>query len=216
MALAAVVSSLFLTRSAGATESPDGETARWTPVFEREGVVTLRNERALPRAWLVSEVRALDATRILKHVRGEASNQFDPRRTALLEVAESALPRVGGAASPRDSARILSYTDGRVVIETRSEAPAFLVVSESYFPGWEATVDGAAAPIYQTNYVLQGVPVPAGSHRVEMRYRTAGAAAGSLISLGTVALLGGMAVYSVRRRRQTKRTEPIPTESENE
>jgi hypothetical protein len=176
-------------------------------VLEREGVVTVRNQRALPRVWLVSEVRSMSAPRILKAIRGESREEFDPRQSALLEIDEGDLPRVGDAASPNDAARLLSYTDGRISVETRSAAPAFLVVSESYFPGWEATVDGKPAPIYQTNYVLQGVPVPAGSHRVELRYRAAGAATGSIISLGTLALLASLMIYS--RRQRPRREGPL-------
>jgi hypothetical protein len=201
----------LLGKTASADEAVAKTAPRWVAAYERDGVATVRNLRALPRVWLVSEVRTLTPANVLKAIRGEARELFDPRQTALLEVDEGELPRVDAPASPTDSARLVSYSDGHLVVETRSASRAFLVVSESYFPGWEATVDGRAANIYQTNYVLQGVAVPAGSHRVELHFRTAGAALGSLISLGTFAVLVGMMVYS-RRRRPRHETTPSPTE----
>jgi uncharacterized membrane protein YfhO len=61
-----------------------------------------------------------------------------------------------------------------------------------YYPGWAATVDGAAAPIYRTNYAFRGVSVPAGEHTVDFRYRPASVRYGayaSMTSIGIVVLL---------------------------
>lgn len=209
--MAVVLATMLVCQSSASADVTSPPTGRWVPLLEREGMVTLRNQRALPRVWLVGEVRPMSARAILKTIRGESRDGFDPRQLALVEVDNPELRRLG-AASPEDAARLISYADGRISVETRSASAAFLVVSESYFPGWEAMVDGKPAPIYQTNYVLQGVPVPAGIHRVELRYRTAGAATGLVISLGTLALLAGMMIYSARRRR---RGEPPPSSTEN-
>ena len=51
--------------------------------------------------------------------------------------------------------------------------PGLLVLSDEYFPGWSATVNGHVARIYPTDVALRGVPVPAGSSTVELRYRPA-------------------------------------------
>ena len=45
-----------------------------------------------------------------------------------------------------------------------------LVVSQSFYPGWRATVDGEPVPIRRVDYLLQGIQVQAGSHRVELSY----------------------------------------------
>ena len=68
------------------------DSARWEVVYARESVVILRNKRALPRAWLVSEAEGVGEEEALKRIRGESEHTFDPWRTALLEVPAEALP----------------------------------------------------------------------------------------------------------------------------
>ena len=52
--------------------------------------------------------------------------------------------------------------------------PGFLVSSETYHPGWRAVIDGNAASMVLTNHAFRGMYVPAGNHRVEMRYYPTG------------------------------------------
>jgi hypothetical protein len=182
-----------------AEPSASADARRWVPVTEKSGVAVVENRRALPRAWLVSEVRSTSGKHALRTIRGETKERFDPRRTALLELGDAPMPTVGGL-SPEDAAQVRVSANGRVVVDTRSARPGFLVVSETYFPGWEATVDGASVPIYQTNYLLLGVAVPPGPHRVEMRYRAPRATLGLMISCMTAAILTGLGVVTWRRR----------------
>jgi len=56
------------------------------------------------------------------------------------------------------------------MLESHSPAPAFLVTSEAYYPGWRAFVDGRPERLALTNVAFRGLPVPAGRHRVEMRF----------------------------------------------
>jgi hypothetical protein len=174
----------------------------WEPVYQKEGAQLLHNRRALPRAWLVGEAEALDGEEALRRIRGESLTAFDPRRTALLEVKPEELPKLTGAALPPEAtARVVEYQPSRLVIETSAPAAAVLVVSEIIYPGWEATVDGVAARIDTTNYLLRGVAVPAGVHRVEMRYTAPAARVGAVISACALLLLCGLALYDWRAGR---------------
>jgi hypothetical protein len=132
----------------------------------------------------------------------ETGREFDPRRTALLEVAPAELPKLSGELSPESEARVTLYEANRLVVETRASQPAVLVLSEINYPGWEATVDGAAARIHATNYLLRGVVVPAGAHRVEMSYRAPAARNGAIISACT---LGGLCLLRLFDRRAKRR-----------
>jgi hypothetical protein len=176
---------------------------RWQTVYEHEGVLILRNERALPRAWLVAEAEAVDGEEALRRIRGESKSAFDPRRTALLEIEPQELPRLpGGALSPASSVRLTVYEPNHLVIETSTDAPSVLVLSEINYPGWIATVDGAKATLYTTDFLLRGVAVPAGAHRVEMRYTAPAARNGALISLSTLLVVIGLGIYSSRAGRR--------------
>jgi hypothetical protein len=189
------------------------DAARWRLSYDRDGVWIVENLRALPRAWLVSEVEAVDGEEALRRIRGEGTTEFDPRRTALVEDAPAELPQLSGGAPPQQetAARVAVYEPSRIVVETDAPTPALLVVSELFYPGWEATVDGARERIRLTDYLLRGVAVPAGRHRVEMRYRAPAARAGAFVSAFTLLLIAGLAVYGFRRRKpQTAAVEEGP------
>ena len=178
------------------------DAARWRLSYARDGVWIVENLRALPRAWLVREVEAVDGEEALRRIRGEGAGEFDPRRTALVEAAPAELPRLSGGAPPQDgAARVAEYEPTRLVVETDAAEPTLLVLSELFYPGWEATVDGESARIRLTDYLLRGVFVPAGRHRVEMRYRATAARDGAFVSAFTLLLIAGLAFYDFRRRK---------------
>jgi hypothetical protein len=60
---------------------------------------------------------------------------------------------------------------GRLVLEVSPSGDGLLVVSQPFYPGWRARVDGKQAPIYRADYLLQAIPVSADTHRVELTYR---------------------------------------------
>jgi Bacterial membrane protein YfhO len=179
------------------------DPARWQTAAEMDGVLILRNLRACPRAWLVSEAEAVDGEAALSRIRGTGAREFDPRRTVLLEVEPRALPQLsGGAIADDNAARIVVYEPNRLTIETSAAVPSVLVVSEMFYPGWVATVDGRAARIDVADYLLRGVALPAGRHRVEMRYVAPAARVGAAISLLTLLALGGLGFYAARPRKR--------------
>ncbi|HEX8069128.1 MAG TPA: YfhO family protein [Pyrinomonadaceae bacterium] len=174
----------------------------WRAVYDREGVLILENARALPRAWLVAEAAAVDGEEALRLIRGETTRDFDPTRTALLEVRAEELPTLpGGAAAGGSGARVVASAPARLTVETDAPTPTVLVVSDIFYPGWVATVDGRPAPILLTDYLLRGVALPAGRHTVEMRYDAPAARVGAFVSLATLALLGALTLYAARSRR---------------
>jgi hypothetical protein len=181
------------------------DSVRWQTVYDHEGVLILRNERAMPRAWLVAEAEAVDGEEALRRIRGERASAFDPGRTALLEIPPQEMPTLpGGPISSEATTRFILYEANALEIETVADTPSVLVVSEMIYPGWIATVDGTKATLYTTDFLLRGVAVPAGRHRVEMRYTAPAAQSGALISLSTLLVLIGLGIYSGRagRRRQ--------------
>jgi hypothetical protein len=84
---------------------------------------------------------------------------------------------------PRDtvaggSARIVREVPDRVEVAVDAEAPAYLLLADSFDPGWSATLDGRPAPIRPAYAAFRAVAVPAGPHEVVFNYRPAGFLAG--------------------------------------
>lgn len=73
--------------------------------------------------------------------------------------------------SPNAAGRLLTYSRNRLVFELSSGTGGVAVINEPYFPGWTATVDGHPAALLRANHLLRAVPVPAGTHRLELVYR---------------------------------------------
>jgi len=99
--------------------------------------------------------------------------------------------------------RILSYLRHRVQCEVVAETDGYLVLLDSYYPGWRAYVDGKQAEILRANYAFRAVRVPAGKHRVEFVYRPRSFYAG--LSVTGVALLIGIAALFWQPLRRNSR-----------
>jgi hypothetical protein len=99
-----------------------------------------------------------------------------------------------GAAAAAGSVRLTVDEPERLAFEVEAAADTALVVSDQLAPGWTATLDGAPAPMYFANVAARGLAVPAGRHRVEMRYRTPRLSAGAALSLLGLAAIAALAL----------------------
>ncbi len=152
----------------------------------QSGVNVYRNPEAFPRLWTVHGSGPLDALRI--------SNL---RETVALA---GELPALETCAAREDKVRWLQRRSGRLEVEAAMACTGMVVLSETYFPGWEAKVDGKPARIYEAYGVLRGVIAPGGVHRIAMEYRPKSVFIGGLLT--ALGLAGALAaVYSLRLAR---------------
>jgi uncharacterized membrane protein YfhO len=66
--------------------------------------------------------------------------------------------------------RIVDSAPQRVVVDASLLSPGFVVLAATYYPGWRATVDGQAAPIFPTDVLFRGVYAGAGRHQIVLTY----------------------------------------------
>jgi len=183
----------FRPRAGGATPA-----ARHEPSWDRR-LSVWENPHVLPRSFIVHRAQIVSGGA----AELAALARLDPRKQVLLEHAPSlALPE---AELPLEPARVVEVVRDRMVIEAESAAPGILVVSEAHYPGWRATVDGEPAELLRADYALRGVALPAGRHRVELRYVSTPVRAGLALSLAGFAALLLIALIG---RGARARTEP--------
>jgi hypothetical protein len=111
--------------------------------------------------------------------------KIDPRNEILLE--EDVLP--DGPRAAFRPADIVEYTANRVCIEVETSRPGYLFLSDVWYPGWSADIDGEPVAVLRANLAFRAVPLPPGRHRVTFRYQPPGLALGSLIALLTAGVL---------------------------
>jgi hypothetical protein len=106
---------------------------------------------------------------------------------------------VGSSEPPSVDARIIEYRPERVVIEADSNEPGYLVLSDAWYPGWQATVDGDRVAVCRGDLLFRAVGLEAGKHRVVFAFRPLRQAAGATVSMIGLALLVFVSGPIVRR-----------------
>ncbi len=154
------------------------------------------NSTVLPRAFCVSNV--LPAANDEQAVQLMQDEQFDPAKTVVL-IGESASPTDHLVTLPPCQAQHVTYAPERILLDVNAPQDGYLVLTDAYYPGWTAMVDGQPADIERADLMFRVVKVPAGEHHVEFRYQPQSSAIGAVISIGTVVLL--LVVWLVARRR---------------
>lgn len=154
------------------------------------------NPDVLPRFFLVNRIERADGME--QSVAVLRSAQFRPDEFAVVEGAPAFGQQENAAVNP--PVRIIRYAPREVVLETAAAHAAFLVTSEPYYPGWHAYVDGREEPLYVTNTAFRGMALPAGAHRIEMRFNPSILWRGAKISAVALVLLFWVAASAIISR----------------
>jgi hypothetical protein len=157
-----------------------------------DGEVKLyQNLRPLPRAWIAHDLQVLHGPEeVLRRVTEPA---FGPRQQAILE----SDPGLKDGRALGGDVRVTRDSTDEVRLETVSLAAGILVLLDSYYPGWKATVDGRATRIYPAYLAFRAIALPAGAHEVASRYDPLSFKIGAWISLAS--LLCALGVVLVPR-----------------
>lgn len=163
------------------------------------------NPEALGAAWFV---QTIDTKKGPAEVMKALSN-FNPKDTAILDEADKK-NLVANAVKDSSAYIKLLYNDNDIIeYESSSKNTEFAVFSEIYYDaGWVATIDGKEATIVRTNYVLRGLQVPAGNHRIQFEFKPASFYNSNRAAIGASAfiwlMLIGAIVLTLRKPRETQ------------
>jgi hypothetical protein len=181
--------------------------SKWRPIFVpgASGRYALyENTDVLPRAYVApsaiyvgGEDQALEAI---------TAPGFDLRTRVVIEGVPGAAP-AHGEVRPITAAQLVKYEPTEAVIESDSHVPGYLILTDTFYPGWQATVDGTAAPILRANYLFRAVALGEGHHVVKFTYAPRSFAMGATITSVTIAIMVLLLAYewTTRRRREVAR-----------
>lgn len=171
-----------------------------TPADKQRPEMAQQNPGALGNAWFVNnikwaataddEMNALNGPSLSNPMDTSAGN-FQPAQTAVIR--EKYKGDLGNYTFGKDSAasiKLTSYSPRDLEYESQNNQNGMAVFSDIYYPdGWTATIDGKPAKIYNVDYVLRGLQIPAGKHQIKFSFVLPGFEKGEKISLiGSVLL----------------------------
>ncbi|HXB73748.1 MAG TPA: hypothetical protein VNY05_36250 [Candidatus Acidoferrales bacterium] len=160
------------------------------------GVNVLKNADAFPRTWIVHRIMQASSPEDLRTRLDDPA--FDARGTGLLLESGPSVQSCTGD----ELAQISQRAANSVVLDARLNCQGMLILSDVWYPGWVAQVDGAPAQIYQPYAALRGVVLEQGRHRVEFHYRPMSARFGAGMSI--LGILGACAVVLWERLRSSR------------
>ncbi len=133
-------------------------------IYQDSDFQIFENLEALPKAYLVGEyVRETDSQKILDKMFDE---NFDLKKSVVLEND----PKIKMGEGSLGKAEIIEYSPNKILLNVNSNDNSILVISDNFYPGWFAKINGNNTEIIRANYTFKGVPIPAGENKVEIFY----------------------------------------------
>ena len=145
------------------------------------------------KAWFVENVVNTDSNTTLKTLRESVidSAPYNFKKTALTDgslVNQNFKTTLNIPIVTSPSPTIINVT-------TNNDNESLMVLNQQYYPEWEVTIDGKVAPIYQTDYILMGVKIPKGNHKIIFTYSAKTTKIGIMISITSLLILFLIVLY---------------------
>jgi hypothetical protein len=156
------------------------------------------NEDVLPRAFVVHALKVCsDKDAVFSELTGP---EFDPSSYAVLEETPELGSTGASSAKYESTASIVEYGPLSVLVEVDSARAGFLVLTDLYYPGWTAAVDGRSEKVYKADYAFRAVEIPDGKHTVEFVFRPSSFEIGWRASAATSVVLGALLLVDCVKR----------------
>ena len=136
-------------------------------VFDQGKVAIFKNETAFDRAFLSSDWQEIDSPGLKA---GDLSSSLDPAIIPDINAQDFSFGINKDSASPNGKVEIVSYEPSNVKIRVNSPEQKFLILTDNYYNGWKAKVDGQKAEIFKASSTFRAVEIGSGEHQVEFYY----------------------------------------------
>jgi uncharacterized membrane protein YfhO len=139
----------------------------------------VQNTSAYGNAWFVHNLKAVNSPDEEMKTLGTENL----RNTAIFDQNKNKISKTTFAADSTASVKLISYKPDEVIYESNSTQDGFVVFSEIWYPAWQADIDGKSADIKSVNYVLRGLEIPAGKHKIRFHFESETYKNGNLITM---------------------------------
>lgn len=161
-------------------------------IYQKDGWKIFENKKALPRVFLASDYRVAKNPSEFEKI--FFAKDFDSIKTIILEKEIDADLNKEG----KNSAQLLSYAPNEIRISTNADGNRLLFLSDTYYPGWKAYVDGRKTEVYRADYAFRTAVIPAGHHVIVFLYDPLSFKIGYAVSFLSIGLL--IILLTVRKR----------------
>jgi hypothetical protein len=168
---------------------------RFEIVYNSLGWKIYKNKKALPRAYLFDDYKVAKSASEFEKIFFD--KDFDPAKTVILP---EELPGDIFLSKKDGTIKILSYEPNTVRIEAKTENPTILFLSDTYFPGWHALVNGKETKIYRADYAFRAILLPKGRSHIVFQFIPQSFKKGAKISIiSVIGLLMSLALIRKKR-----------------
>ncbi len=163
------------------------------PIYqsERTGTKVYYNPSYLARAFFVDSMAIKTQNDILDDLKNA---DFNPNEVAFFEKQEGITFE---KPAPTNSVKITNYQNEYIAMNVQASGNNLLVLSEIYYPDWKAYIDGKETSVYKTDYLLRSVLIPAGKHKLEMKFISKAFNTGKTLSLASNIFLALIFIVSI-------------------
>jgi len=170
---------------------------KYPVAFNFHDVYINENSDAFPRAFLVHKLIQVPSNQsqdfLLNHP------EFDLRNEIILEesLPDDLVKKFSNLIpNASDSVDIITFEENKIKIQSISDYDSILVLTDVFYPGWIATIDGNPTKIFKANGLVRAVIIPAGDHIIDFEYSPDSFNLGMLVSFSTSVLLLGIYIFS--------------------
>lgn len=157
------------------------------------------NNLAVPRAYFVGNYEIIDNKELL--LKNLFNPSFNPNTKVILEEEpQSSYSNI--KIDKNASVNIKDYQENKVLLQTQSNSNQILVLTDNYYPGWKAFVDGKETRVYRANYSFRAIEVPSGMHGINFKYEPDSLKYGIILSFFSLLLYTFLASYKILIKRK--------------
>ncbi|MCL4558062.1 MAG: YfhO family protein [Deltaproteobacteria bacterium] len=176
----------------------DMPVSAFQPVVSANGFTLYENPNALNRAFMVYDYKVADTHQRAFELVKQYASQLSTTAVIFKGDARYAsfMPDNTTTSALNNTVSFEKYTPNRIKMRVDTSSPGLLVISNTYFPGWHASIDGRKAKVMRTDYAFQGVFVPKGHHEVRLDYMPLSFVIGLILSIAGIAAIPLIYIFS--------------------